>query len=130
MSAHRTFTFSKPWLSAPERFELAKRLRDAREARRMTKREFARQVGVTENTAWSWENGRTQPNPDKLPVIASVLGLSEAFLRLGTASNNDESEARVSDTIASDIERLRRKIASALGMPASQVRVSVELLSG
>src|SRR5262249_61541750 len=63
LSEHHTFTFSKPWLSAAERLALAKRLRESREALRMTKREFARQVQVTENTTWSWENGRTQPNP-------------------------------------------------------------------
>ena len=131
MSEHRRFNFSKPWLSAPEKLALAKRLRDAREALRMTKREFARQVGVTGNTAWSWENGRTQPNPDKLLVIASVLGLTETFLRSGAETNDDGvSEPEVAaGTVVSDIERLRRKIASVLGMPASQVRVSVEVLS-
>jgi len=131
MSEHRTFTFSKPWLSAPERLALAKRLREGREALRMTKREFARQVQVTENTTWSWENGRTQPNPDKIPLIASVLGLSESFLRTGTETEEIEmSEAGISDSVAADIERLRRKIASTVGMSPSQVKVRVELVSG
>ena len=131
MSEHRTFTFSKPWLSAPERLALAKRLREGREALRMTKREFARQVQVTENTTWSWENGRTQPNPDKIPLIASVLGRSESFLRTGTESEEVEVlEAGISDSVAADIERLRRKIASTVGMSPSQVKVRVELVSG
>jgi transcriptional regulator with XRE-family HTH domain len=95
----------------------------------MTKREFARRVSVTENTAWSWENGRTQPNPDKIPVIASVLGISETFLKTGAEhEESDLAEAVVADSVASDIERLRRKIASTLGMAPSQVRVRIEVV--
>jgi flagellar biosynthesis component FlhA len=51
-------------------------------------------------------------------------------LRKGFQVETGPSEDDASESLASDIEKLRQKIASAMGMLPSEVRLSVEFLSG
>jgi transcriptional regulator with XRE-family HTH domain len=107
----------------------ASNLRIARRTSGLPQQALGETLGVSTNTISYWENGRTQPMPEKIPAIAAALGVTEAFLRTGSEASYADSNPDGSETIAFDIEQLRRKIASALGMLPSQVRVSVEFLS-
>jgi|HubBroStandDraft_6_1064221.scaffolds.fasta_scaffold130814_3 transcriptional regulator with XRE-family HTH domain len=109
----------------------ATRLRNTREAAcGMTRSEFARRVGVTPNSVWGWETQFARPRPEMLSKIASVLQVSETFLKTGSEPNGtDASETYAPQTVPVILADTRQKVASATGMPPSRVRVSVEFLS-
>ena len=115
------------WFRGTELPIFAKKLRETLQSRGMTKRDFARKMGVTENTVWSWTKGHTQPNPQRISKIASILEVTEAFLRTGLDAEETEGIAD-SNTIGSAIEQLKQKIAGALGMHPIQVKISFEFL--
>ena len=114
-------------------YDIAKfsiRLRETREARRLTRSEFARRAGVTPTAAWNWETQFSRPKPQTLSKIASVLAVSESFLTTGADSKEAVApETHAPELLPDIIERAREKIAAATGMLPSRVRVSVEFLS-
>jgi len=125
------FTNGDGWIPPEESKAFGKRLRDTREARKMSQWDAARKVGVSPNTWLSWEKGYSRPNPSRISKIASALEVTEAFLRTGADTIKTEvPEDDASESLASDVEKLRQKIALAMGMLPSKVRLSVEFLSG
>lgn len=42
--------------------------------------ELGRRVGVGQQTVSRWETGQAVPKPDRLPVLANVLGLDSAYV--------------------------------------------------
>lgn len=42
--------------------------------------ELGRRVGVGQQTVSRWETGRSVPKPDRLPVLAEVLGLDAEYV--------------------------------------------------
>ena len=42
--------------------------------------ELGRRVGVGQQTISRWETGRAVPKPDRLPVLAEVLGLDSTYV--------------------------------------------------
>ena len=131
----RRFTFTRNWIPGVDLEAFAIRLRDARKAHGMSQYEFSRKMGVSTNSVSSWENARSQPMPEKMPKIASVLDVTEKFLKTGTseggAADNatDVSGPFRSSDIEADLEHLRSKIALAIGLPVSQVGLSIQLLT-
>jgi transcriptional regulator with XRE-family HTH domain len=110
--------------------DFAKRLRNMREARGMTRSAFARRVSVTPTAVWNWETQYARPKPNALSKIASVLEVSENFLTTGADSNGSNTpEAEAPESLRSIIDDAMRKIATATGMPLSRIRLSVEFLS-
>lgn len=57
-------------------------LREWRQTRNKTALYVAKQIGVTEQTVFSWELGRFQPSPERLEKLAALVGLSSSQLRL------------------------------------------------
>ncbi|MBV8889054.1 MAG: helix-turn-helix transcriptional regulator [Alphaproteobacteria bacterium] len=109
----------------------SKRLKEAREALGLSRAEFARRTGVTPTAVWNWEEANARPKRDALKKIASVLGVSEAFLTTGSKLDETEgSEARASEMVPGIIEAARQKVAIATGIPLSRVRISVEFHMG
>lgn len=53
---------------------LAVRIRELREAKRLTVSDFARKLGVSLSTAYAWEANTRDVMPNDLPRIAKVLG--------------------------------------------------------
>jgi transcriptional regulator with XRE-family HTH domain len=133
MPIHRTYSFARRWMPAAEATAFASRLRVVRRACGMSQQALSETLGVSTTTVSYWENGRTQPMPEKIPEVAALLGVTEAFLRTGSNENSHAvdttTEREASGSIAFDIEQLRRKIASAIGISPGQVRVSVEFSS-
>ena len=112
------------------------RLRETRETRGMTRKELAQRLGVAPGTIWNWENSYSYPKPGSVAQLASVLSVTEEFLRKGEDANGSglsDNEAALDDDDAEPfptlIEDFRQKVALATGMPPSRVRVSVEFLS-
>ncbi len=128
MQTYRTFSFTRSWMPRADAEAFANRLRDARKASGMTQKKFAEEMGVSINTASYWENGRTQPMPEKISKIAAALGTTEVFLRTGAQSDGtEESKKESPEHVTAVVEEARQKIASAKGIPPSQVRISIDL---
>jgi transcriptional regulator with XRE-family HTH domain len=125
----RPFGFGAHWIPFAEMEAFARRLRDTRQACGMTQWDFAEKLDVSSNTVWSWEKGRSRPNPSRIKKIASVLEVTEEFLRTGADVVEATPEDDSHEPLTSDIEQLRQKIALAVGILPSQVRLSVEFLS-
>ena len=53
----------------------AVRLRSLREKAGLTVEEVAEALGVSCKTVYSWEQGRTEPKIDQLPILSETLGL-------------------------------------------------------
>ena len=56
------------------------RLREAREARRISAPELAEKLQVHHSTLTNWEAGRRQITPDKLVQLAGILGFTVDYL--------------------------------------------------
>jgi transcriptional regulator with XRE-family HTH domain len=61
-------------LALEERSGFAAQIRDERRARKATKADFGRELGVSASTITSWEAGRTAPDPDHYDEIKQRLG--------------------------------------------------------
>ena len=64
-------------------YEIGLRIREFREARGMTQRQLAREIGVNEEVISNWETGKNRPNVDVLKKLCGSLGVSADEL-LGT----------------------------------------------
>ena len=59
---------------------LKDRLKEARLKAKMTQKEVANRLGITESTYCGYETGKRQPDALKIAAIASILGVSGDFL--------------------------------------------------
>ncbi|MEU5425845.1 helix-turn-helix transcriptional regulator [Streptomyces olivoreticuli] len=69
----------------PARHFDGSRVRDLRIDRRLKQVDVATAVGASDAAVGRWENGKTLPDPEKLPALAKVLGadLNDLFPRHG-----------------------------------------------
>ena len=56
------------------------RLKDLRIARQISQKDFAKRLGVSQQTVASWEVGRTEPANDALKNIADYFNVSTDYL--------------------------------------------------
>ena len=70
--------------------EIRLRLRALREAKGLSQRAVARELGVTPGAVAKWELGYTQPTMDNILALASLLGCSTDAL-LGRSSMDQTS---------------------------------------
>lgn len=64
------------------------RLRQVRELEGLTQVEMAEALNVSQPAYVEWEKGRTQPTPDKFPLIAKVLNTSIVYLLQGAPNES------------------------------------------
>lgn len=55
-------------------------LRNERKKRNLSQKEFAKKLGVSQNTISNWENCDRYPTIDKVIDIANILGVSVSHL--------------------------------------------------
>jgi transcriptional regulator with XRE-family HTH domain len=55
-------------------------LKRYRKAHKLTLDEMGRELGVTGQTVWRYENGRRMPRPRELPIISEKTGIPIADL--------------------------------------------------
>jgi len=83
----------------------------------MTLAKVADSLGVSKPTVWAWEKGKARPLPDRLELIAQVLGVQ-----------THELEERMSDQQhAALVQECRLRIATAYGTHTSNVRIMIEV---
>lgn len=131
------------------------RLRELRKSKGWTQHELSLRLGVQGAAAVSaWERGVSVPHPDKLQLVAEVLGVEPAELlaqdrpqgfrelrvvrglsRRALASSSATSVTTVRRWESGDFKSmpdlsLRRSVAAALGVPLSQLTRSLEVSRG
>ena len=107
--------------------EVAMRIFQLLDQKKMEQKEFARLVGVSDDTASDWRRGRSKSYTKKIPQIASVLGTSVEYLLAGEKENPapqmedgiDENINRLLDVLGNlTPEEQRQVIAYAQGIQA------------
>lgn len=75
-----------------DNIEIGKRIFASRNAKKMTQDELARLMNVTRGAVGSWEHGRSLPPAKNFLKLASILGVSVAYLQLQTDEPCEEKE--------------------------------------
>ena len=61
-----------------------KRIKKSRIEKGLTQEQIAKLMNLTRNAVGSWENGRALPPAKHFPKLASILGVSVAYLQMET----------------------------------------------
>ncbi|MEQ9693420.1 helix-turn-helix transcriptional regulator [Shimia sp. SDUM112013] len=85
------------------------RLAAARQKAGMTKRQFAKRLGVKLSTVRSWEDDFSEPRANKLQMMAGLLNVSVVWLLMGEGEglNTDPDQTTEDDA---DLSGLLREI--------------------
>lgn len=105
----------------------ANRLKDLRMARHISQKDFAKRLGVSQQTVASWEVGRTEPANDFLKDIADYFNVSADYL-LGrdnfnqntSLSNEEKNLLRGFDSLTADGKNLLIGIINSLSVTHSR----------
>lgn len=81
--------------------------RERRRQARLSQRDVADAVGVSQNTVSKWENDRSEPTGDHLARLLDVLGVDRA---LYTARVRDDALVYAVEHVATAIERVAAAI--------------------
>lgn len=71
---------------------MGSRIREAREARKLTQEFVAEAIGKSKGTISQWENDTTLPNGRNLISLSYLLGVSPEYLLDGTIFSLDEGK--------------------------------------
>ena len=117
---------------------LARRLKQLRLDRDLTRAELAEKSGISTPSIWAWETGRTVPRLQSLEILAKGLGVPVAELQIGALpstvealsslaeGNGDGMDSR-SGRLAELVEASRIQIATLAGTTPDRVRISITL---
>lgn len=110
----------------------AARLQTLRHAKRLSKSEVAKRVGVSPTCVWNWEEGNTEPRPENLTALSAVFSVTPDYLQYGRTDENslelsDQSLPKeASDTLSEVILKSKEAIARASGLPTNKVIITLE----
>lgn len=65
--------------------EFAKKLKELRKKNKITQKELANTLNVTQNAVFNWENEKCEPNMDTLIKLANFFDVSIDYLTMGKA---------------------------------------------
>ncbi len=88
------------------------RLKELRQAKKLTQQELAEKTDIPYRTLQRWENGESQIKPDKAQKLADFFGVSIAHL-LGYDDNDFEKQIRI-DTLNNLIYKMHTAYVSLL----------------
>ncbi|MXP27340.1 helix-turn-helix domain-containing protein [Porphyrobacter algicida] len=129
-------TPSEPRASAAS--SLARRLKQLRLDRDLTRAELAEKSGISTPSIWAWETGRTVPRLQSLEILAKGLGVPVTELQIGGSpgmlesiggmveSNEDGMDLR-SIRLAELVEASKIQIAMLAGTTPDRVAISITL---
>ena len=81
---------------------IASRIKQAREAARLSQQEVASHLGLSRNSVAQWEIGANRPAHDRLAKLAGFLGVTVQWLLLG------EGESGVKASVAPEEDADRK----------------------
>lgn len=73
---------------------IGRRLRRAREAKRLTQKEVAEKIGIHNSTLGKYELGEREPDFDTIKKLAEVYEVSPVWLLIGSEEKFSHAEAR------------------------------------
>ena len=76
---------------ASNRGSLGARIKRAREQRGLSQAALAKSLRISTGAVGQWETGRVQPSQTRLDVVASILGVTPAWLAAGVEEPVDPS---------------------------------------
>ena len=68
------------------------RLKELRKEKKLSQKEIAKEMSISEKTLSRWENGESQIKPEKAKQLADYFGVSVGYL-LGYSEHRDSQEA-------------------------------------
>jgi transcriptional regulator with XRE-family HTH domain len=113
------------------------RIRDQREARKMSQAELAKQVGLSSAAIWNWETKGRVPRPQVLAKVAEALNVSEQYLTEGRNIADPNATQLVAErappapspeqgaTITAVLDRTRMRIAELTGFAPDQIKLTL-----
>ncbi len=104
-----------------EHNSLGHRIAEARATKRLSLEQMAQKAGITAETLGDWEAGAAEPRPNKMQMLAGVLGVSMSWLLTGEGEHgpHDDAHAR--------LERLEQKVERMAQLQAELTRLSAEI---
>ena len=99
------------------------RLKNLRNSRRLSQKDFAQALDVSQQTVASWENGRTEPSNAALTAIADYFDVSADYL-LGRDTSKAPSLSDEQTTILKGFDALNSAGRSLLVGVLSSLRVT------
>lgn len=106
-------------LSRDEIIKFSDRLSMARMSIRASQEELAKAAGVSAASISLWETGKGLPRRRRLTKIANALRTTEEYLLTGEGGAEGET------TVEQDIQRLKLKISTVLGVALEQVQLMI-----
>ncbi|MDL2407291.1 helix-turn-helix transcriptional regulator [Rhizobium calliandrae] len=87
---------------------LGGRLSMARDAAGISLESLASQLGVRQETMIAWESDRAEPQPSVLVKMATMFGVSPAWLMTGAGDGpGEDSDERALEAVKIELSRLR-----------------------
>lgn len=89
------------------------RLRERRKELKMSQRELAEKLFVSQQAIAKWETDKATPNPDMLAKLSEILGVSVDYLTKEDkrdTTDKDDLNTRDKKDIAKDMESIREKL--------------------
>ena len=105
------------------------RLRRLRTERKISQDRFARMLGVSRPTVWTWERDDVRPRPKSLEAAASLLGVSERELIFSGGAWEAASDVRraTPQQLREVINACKEQIARAAGTSTEGILITIHV---
>lgn len=96
------------------------RIKEIRNALKMTQQEFAERIKVKRNTVATYEMGRSIPSDSAIALICKEFSVNEEWLRNGNGemfipvSKSEQISKMISEVLKSDEDSFKRRLINAL----------------
>ena len=96
------------------------RIKDIRNALKMTQQEFAERIKIKRNTVATYEMGRSIPSDSAIALICKEFSVNEDWLRNGNGemfipvSKSEQISKMISEVLKSDEDSFKRRLINAL----------------
>ena len=105
---------------------LGGRLSRARDAARLSAKDLADRLGVRVETISSWERDRAEPRTNRLFALASILGVTPAWLMTGIGRGPDDNIGDGARNALREQFDLVRKLHEQTGEALAALEVEIE----
>lgn len=96
------------------------RIKEIRNALKMTQQEFAERIKIKRNTVATYEMGRSIPSDSAVALICKEFSVNEEWLRNGNGemfipvSKSEQISKMISEVLKSDEDSFKRRLINAL----------------
>jgi transcriptional regulator with XRE-family HTH domain len=100
--------------------DVNERIKEIRNALKMTQQEFAERIKIKRNTVATYEMGRSIPSDSAIALICKEFSVNEDWLRNGNGemfipiSKSEQISKMISEVLKSDEDSFKRRLINAL----------------